>query len=72
MITPRQSKMARAALGWSIVELAERSRIGKNTALRFEGDGNTTKDTIRAIDVAFRAAGIEFPDSRTVRHSLKD
>lgn len=72
MITATQSKMARAALGWSIMELAEHAGIGKNTALRFEKNGNTTTDTIRAMEVVFKSAGITFPDANTVRHRNKD
>lgn len=72
MITAIQSKMARAALGWPIAELAERAGIGKNTALRFEGGGNVTTDTIRAMEAALRDAGIAFPDANTVRHRNRE
>jgi transcriptional regulator with XRE-family HTH domain len=72
MITPTQSKMARAAFGWSIVELAEAARVGKNTALRMEAGDNITTDTLRAIENAFKDAGIAFPDKNTVRHRPKD
>jgi transcriptional regulator with XRE-family HTH domain len=69
MITPTQSRMGRAALGWSIEKLARAAGIGKNTALRMETGGNATTETVKAIVVAFKAAGVSFPDARTVRYS---
>lgn len=62
MITPTQSRMARAALRWSIEDLAERAGVGKNTALRFEDaeEGNPRRSSMQAIEAAFRKAGVEF------------
>jgi DNA-binding XRE family transcriptional regulator len=72
VITPTQSKMARAALGWTIVEMADAAGVGKNTAVRMEAGDNITTDTLRAIEAAFRNAGITFPDASTVRHRNKE
>jgi DNA-binding XRE family transcriptional regulator len=72
MITPTQSKMARAALGWTIVDMADAAGVGKNTAVRMEAGDNITTDTLRAIEAAFRNAGITFPDTSTVRHRNKE
>jgi transcriptional regulator with XRE-family HTH domain len=71
MITPTQSRMARAALGWSIADLADAAGIGKNTALRMELSGNITLDTMRAIEGAFQKAGILFPAENAVQHQPK-
>lgn len=71
MITPTQSKMARAALGWSIVELAEAAGLGKNTALRMELGGNITMDTMSAIETAFTKAGVLFPAPDTTQYKSK-
>lgn len=71
MITPTQSKMARAALGWSIVELAEAAGLGKNTALRMELGGNITMDTMSAIETAFLRAGVQFPAPDTAQYRPK-
>lgn len=71
MITPTQSKMARAALGWSIVELAEAAGLGKNTALRMELGGNITMDTMSAIETAFTKAGVLFPAENAVQYRPK-
>lgn len=72
MITPTQSKMARAALGWSIVDLAEAAGLGKNTALRMELGGNITMDTMSAIEAAFLRAGVQFPAPDTTHYKSRD
>lgn len=71
MITPTQSRMARAALGWTIVRMAEEAGIGKNTALRMELGDNITMDTLRAIEAAFVNAGVLFPAPDTVQYRPK-
>ena len=44
MITPAQIRMARAALGWGVRELAERARLSPNTISRIEnGAGALTE-----------------------------
>ena len=35
-MTPKQSKMARAALGWSLSDWADKSGVGRDAAARFE------------------------------------
>lgn len=64
-ITPSQSRMARAALGWSIRETTANAHIGINTLSRFEGGGGvflSTADTLRAT---YEAAGVEFVGAGT-------
>lgn len=72
MITPSQSRAARALLKWTVEEAAKRAGLGKNTVLRFENeDGNPQRSSGIVIENAYRAAGITFPDASTVRHSPK-
>ena len=53
--------MARAALDWSINELAGRSRVGQATIRRLErGQVEPIHSTVAAIRAALEAAGIEF------------
>ena len=62
-MTTRQIKAARALLGWSQADLAERSRVSEPTVARLEsvdgelGGRESTADKIRA---AIESAGIEF------------
>lgn len=72
MITPSQSRAARALLKWTVEDAAKRAGLGKNTVLRFENeDGNPQRNSGVVIANAYRAAGVEFPDPYTVRHSPK-
>lgn len=60
-ITPVQSKMARAALGWSAADLAKHAQVGVATVNRFEaGQGSPIPATIAAMQRAMEAEGIEF------------
>ncbi len=60
MITPVQVKMARAALGWGIRDLAKRVGVANNTISRFENDAGTTVKTLGKIQTALENAGVEF------------
>ncbi len=61
MITPSQSRMARAALQWSLKDLAERSRVNHVTINRFEiGQAVSNPSTLAALRAALEAAGVEF------------
>ena len=61
MVLPVQSKMARAALGWSVRDLAREASVGVNTVVRFEaGQVQPIAATLAAIQRAFEAAGIIF------------
>lgn len=59
-ITAHQSRMARAALGWSIRETAAKAHLGTNTLTRFEGGGEAYISTAEALRAAYEAAGITF------------
>jgi len=58
-MAPEQSKMARAALGWSLTRLATEAGIGRATAARFELGETVQLDSIAAMERAFSNAGIE-------------
>lgn len=59
-ITAEQSRMARAALGWSIRETADRVHVGVNTLSRFEGGGRAYTSTADALRAAYEGAGVRF------------
>lgn len=63
MTTSVQIKMARAALGWSLSDLARHSSVGARTLHRIEtseGLEKATKANVRLIIQTLEAAGIEF------------
>ena len=61
MIQPVQSRMARAALGWSAAELARHANVGVATVTRFEnGQAMPIPTTLAAMEHALEDAGIEF------------
>ena len=61
MMNGTQCKMARAALGWTTRDLAERAQVGIMTISRFEaGTGETYPATKAAIARALENAGISF------------
>jgi transcriptional regulator with XRE-family HTH domain len=70
MLTTEQIRMARGALRWSAQRLSDEAGVALKTIQRIEGhDGVPAShtQTLRAIQHAFEAAGIEFigaPDDR--------
>ena len=63
MVSSRQIKAARAMLGWSAIELANRSGIGSASIKRYEvQDGVPVANTknLMSIRNALEEAGIEF------------
>jgi transcriptional regulator with XRE-family HTH domain len=68
MISPVQARMARAALGWTLADLAERTQLKPNTVHNFErGEGRSRRSTLATIRRAFEDAGVEFIDTDGVR-----
>lgn len=59
-MTPTQSRMARAALGWSLDQAASAAGIQRITAARFETgkSGPGAAASIAALRAAYEAAGI--------------
>lgn len=61
LITPQQSRAARALLGWSQSELANRSSVSRDAIANFELGGSTpTTRTYRDLISAFEGAGLVF------------
>jgi len=61
-----QIRMARAALGWSVNDLAGHSGVSVSTIKRLEGDALFSSRTVantNAIQQALESAGIEFVGS---------
>jgi transcriptional regulator with XRE-family HTH domain len=58
--TPVQCRMARAALGLGIRELARAAKVSIDTVTRFERGDPLKERTIEAMQRTLEAAGIEF------------
>ncbi len=62
LVTPIQCRMARAALGLGVRDLAQMAKTAPGTIARFEA-GRTLQDrTIAAIRLALEKGGVEFTD----------
>jgi transcriptional regulator with XRE-family HTH domain len=55
-----QLRMARAAIGWGVRELAKKAGVTANTVTRIENGADAKQSTISALQRALEAAGIEF------------
>jgi transcriptional regulator with XRE-family HTH domain len=62
-LTPVQSRMARAALGMGVRELAAAAKISTDTVARFERGEELKERTVDAIRRALEEAGVEFIDA---------
>jgi transcriptional regulator with XRE-family HTH domain len=60
MINSVQCKMARAALGWGVRDLAKNSEVSIDTITRLERGETLLPRTVSAIEKTFIEAGIEF------------
>ena len=54
--------MARAALGWSVRDLASRAGLAANTVSRYENGADAYGETLTKIQRAFEQSGIIFLD----------
>src|SRR6516165_5346000 len=59
IFTPVQCRMARAALGWGVRELAEAAKVSTDTVARFERGDELKERTSDALQRALEAAGSE-------------
>jgi transcriptional regulator with XRE-family HTH domain len=59
-MTPIQMRMARAAVGWGVRDLAERAGVTANTVTRIENGSDAKQSTIAALRSALESAGVEF------------
>src|SRR5579859_5536581 len=55
-----QLRMARAAVGWSVRELAKRAEVNANTVTRIENGADAKQSTMDRLQRALEAAGVEF------------
>ncbi len=60
MITATQTRMARAALGWTISEMAQKASVARMTVMRLEAGNAVSVDTASKVEAAFEAAGATF------------
>lgn len=61
MLVAPQIRMARAALGWSVRDLAERSGVADSTILRFEtGKGGILAANLHRLQMALEESGVSF------------
>ncbi|TPJ30170.1 transcriptional regulator [Mesorhizobium sp. B2-7-2] len=52
--------MARAALGWGVLDLSKEARVSTQTIVRFERGEALKQSTVDLIRSTFESAGIEF------------
>jgi DNA-binding XRE family transcriptional regulator len=55
-----QLRMARAAVGWGVRELAEKAGVTANTVTRIENGADAKQSTMDRLQGALEAAGVEF------------
>ena len=60
ILSPIQCRMARAALGMGVRELAAAAKVSVDTVARFERGDELKERTVDALQRALEAAGIEF------------
>jgi len=61
-VFPVQCRMARAALGWGVRDLAAAAKVSIDTVVRFERGDDLMDRTVEAIQRALEVGGIEFID----------
>ncbi|WP_246680469.1 MULTISPECIES: transcriptional regulator [unclassified Mesorhizobium] len=59
-MNPVQCRMARAALGWGVLDLSQQAKISTQTIVRFERGEALKQTTVDLIRSTFESAGIEF------------
>ncbi len=62
LITREQLKMARAALNWTVRDLAEKSGIALNTISRYENGTDAYNETLMKLRRTLETGGIIFLD----------
>jgi transcriptional regulator with XRE-family HTH domain len=59
-MTPIQLRMARAAVGWGVRELAAKAGVTANTVTRIENGADAKQSTIERLQRVLEEAGVEF------------
>ncbi len=62
MLDGIQVRMARAALGWGVLELANKAYVTPNTISRIENGGDALASTLEKIQNVLEEAGVIFID----------
>lgn len=57
-----QLRMARAAVGWGVRELAKKAGVTANTVTRIENGADAKQSTMDKLQSALEAVGVEFTD----------
>jgi transcriptional regulator with XRE-family HTH domain len=57
-----QLRMARAAVGWGVRELAKEAGVTANTVTRIENGADAKQSTMDRLRQALESAGVEFID----------
>ena len=60
MLTPIQIRMARAALGWGVRDLAKKAGLAPNTVSRFENGYGARVETLALIKMHSKRKGLIF------------
>ncbi len=60
MMTAAQLRMARAALGWSVRDLAAKAQVNANTITRIENGADALAGTLARIRATLEEAGVVF------------
>ena len=60
MITAQHLRIGRAGLGWTLVDLSQRSGVNPNTISRYEQGQEGMVGKLRKLEGALRAAGVVF------------
>lgn len=63
MITREQLRMARAAMNWSVRDLAKRAGVAANTVSRFENGSDAYGETLAKFQRVLERAGVIFLDA---------
>lgn len=59
-ITGVQIRMARAALGWGVRDLACRAQVSPSTIARIENGSGSLTETLEKLKTTLEAGGVEF------------
>lgn len=62
MITREQLKMARAALGWGVRDLAKKAGVAATTISRYENGSDAYGETLSRLRRALESGGVIFID----------
>ena len=65
---PVHLRMARAALGWTLKELADKAGVNMNTISRYEAGAEILSGTMEKLEQVLRAEGVVFIDEDLEYH----